>query len=287
MYPAIVDWLRHGPLPWLAWLVPIPGLMHAMVLVVVGGTFIRRVRYLGFSRQQALEAALAGAVSALVFTRVFYLVTRTRFWEMPLAELADGAKGTASWGAYLGGAVGLVVYALIVRINPLRLMDVGASVAALSCVVGRWNCFLIGDDFGRVTTLSWGIRYPAGSLAWRAHVRRGLIDDTAAWSLPVHPNQLLLAGMALVTFLITSRYWVRHRAEPGKTLGTFLIAYGATRFPVEFLRDPAGGGATGLLSHSQYMCIGFVATGLLLHFLLARVIPSTVNASQPWLYVRG
>ena len=107
MYPVIVDWLRHGPLPWLAWLVPIPGLMHAMVLVVVGGTFIRRVRYLGFTRQQALEAALAGAVSALVFTRVFYLVTRTRFWEMPLSELANGAKGTASWGAYLGGAIGL------------------------------------------------------------------------------------------------------------------------------------------------------------------------------------
>ena len=32
----------------------------------------------------ALEALLAAAVGALIGTRLFYLVTRTRFWEMSL-----------------------------------------------------------------------------------------------------------------------------------------------------------------------------------------------------------
>ncbi len=275
MYPAIVEWLRNSPMPWLAWLVPIPGLMHAMVLVAVGGLFLRRARYTGLGRQLALEAALAGAVGALVFTRVFYLLTRTRFWEVPLGELIDGSRGTASWGAYLGAALGLTAYAWLIRTNPLRLLDTAASVAALSCVVGRWNCFLIGDDFGRVTSLPWGIRYPVGSPAWRVHLRRGLIDADAGWSLPVHPNQILLSAAALVAFLVTSAYWRRHRDAPGRTLATFFLAYGALRFPVEFLRDPAAGGAAGLLSHSQYMCIGFVAAGLLMHRLFRRVPSQT------------
>jgi len=238
--------------------------MHAMVVVALGVVFVRRLARVGIPRQPALEAVLLGTAGALVFTRVFYLVTRTRFWEMPLAELVDGARGTASWGAYLGAVVGLWVWARWQRVKPLVVMDVAASTAALACVVGRWNCFLIGDDFGRPTTLPWGVAYPARSLPWKAHVARGWIEPDAVLSLPVHPNQLLLSGAALLTFLLTSWFWYRHQQQPGQTLALFFVTYGATRFPIEFLRDPAGGGATGILSHSQYMCLAFVAGGLLL-----------------------
>ncbi len=264
MYPRLFQWLHDGPLPWLAYLVPFPGVMHAMVVVALGVVFVRRLARVGIPRQPALEAVLLGTAGALVFTRVFYLVTRTRFWEMPLAELVDGARGTASWGAYLGAVVGLWVWARWQRVKPLVVMDVAASTAALACVVGRWNCFLIGDDFGRPTTLPWGVAYPARSLPWKAHVARGWIEPDAVLSLPVHPNQLFLSGAALLTFLLTSWFWYRHQQQPGQTLALFFVTYGATRFPIEFLRDPAGGGATGILSHSQYMCLAFVAGGLLL-----------------------
>lgn len=261
MYPAIVDWLRAGPLPWLAYLVPKPGILYAVVLLACCFFFVRRATKVGISSEHALEAVLAMAVGALIGTRVFYLVTRTRFWEMSPSQLIDGRLGTASWGAYLGGFIGIILYSRWRKFEVLRMTDIATSVAPIACTIGRWNCLIAGDDFGRVTTWAWGIRYPARSYPWHAHRRRGLIEQDAAWSLPVHPNQIVQSFVSFVVFLIVSAYWYRHRDEPGRTTGLFLMLYGLGRFCVEFLRDPAAGGAVGLLSHSQYMCLAFMLAG--------------------------
>jgi len=261
MYPAVVAWLHAGPLPWLALLVPKPGILYAVVLLACGVVFVHRVTKVGIGQDQALEALLSAAVGALVGTRAFYLVTRTRFWEMSPAQLIDGRQGTASWGAYLGAFLGLILYARWRRFRVLTLTDAATSAGPLACVIGRWNCLLAGDDFGRVTTWWWGIRYPAGSLPWNAHRRAGLIGPEATWSLPVHPNQIVQSLVSLAVFIIVSVYWYRNRQYPGRTTSLFLVLYGAARFVVEFLRDPAAGGADGLLSHSQYMCLAFIVSG--------------------------
>ena len=261
MYPAVVAWLHAGPLPWLALLVPKPGILYAVVLLACGVVFVHRVTKVGIGQDQALEALLSAAVGALVGTRAFYLVTRTRFWEMSPAQLIDGRQGTASWGAYLGAFLGLILYALWRKFSVLTLTDAATSAGPLACVIGRWNCLLAGDDFGRVTTWWWGIRYPAGSLPWNAHRRAGLIGPEATWSLPVHPNQIVQSLVSLAVFIIVSVYWYRNRQYPGRTTSLFLVLYGAARFVVEFLRDPAAGGADGLLSHSQYMCLAFIVSG--------------------------
>jgi phosphatidylglycerol:prolipoprotein diacylglycerol transferase len=264
MYPAVVAWLRAGPLPWLALLVPKPGILYAVVLLVCGAVFVRRVKRTGLDADRALEALLAAAVGALIGTRLFYLVTRTRFWELSPAQLIDGRQGTASWGAYLGAFLGLILYAGWRKSRVFILTDAATSVGPLACFIGRWNCLLAGDDFGRVTDWAWGIRYPAGSLPWNAQRRSGLIEADAAWSLPVHPNQIVQGVTSLVVFVIVSVYWYRHHDQPGRTTALFLMLYGTGRFFVEFLRDPAAGGADGLLSHSQYMCLAFIFVGAIL-----------------------
>ena len=280
MYPAIVAWLASGPLPWLAMLVPKPGLLYAVVLLACGAVFARRVTRVGIDSDRALEALLAAAVGALIGTRAFYLVTRTRFWEMSLAQLIDGRQGTASWGAYLGGFIGLILYSRWRGYQALQLTDAATSAAPLACVIGRWNCLIAGDDFGRVTSWPWGIRYPAHSLPWNAHRRAGLIGSDAAWSLPVHPNQIVQSITSFAVFVIVSLYWYRHRDQPGRTTALFLMLYGTTRFFVEYLRDPAAGGATGALSHSQYMCLGFVAGGVTLWSWLRRHPSSLPGAAS-------
>jgi phosphatidylglycerol:prolipoprotein diacylglycerol transferase len=274
MYPAIVAWLKAGPLPWLALLVPRPGLLYGVVLLVCGIIFVRRARRAGIDPDHALEALLCIAVGALVGTRLFYLVTRTRFWEMSLPQLIDARQGTASWGVYLGGIIGLWLYARWRKYPVLRLTDAATSVAALGGAIGRWNCLLAGDDFGRVTTWRWGIRYPAGSLPWNAQRHGGLIGPDAAWSLPVHPNQIVQSVTSFTVFAIVSLYWYRHREEPGRTTALFLLLYGASRFFVEFLRDPAAGGAAGMLSHSQYMCLAFILSGAALWWWQRRALVS-------------
>lgn len=274
MYPAIVSWLQSGPLPWLSYLVPKPGILYAVVLLACGFVFVRRATRVGISSERGLEALLAIAVGALIGTRLFYLVTRTRFWEMSPAQLIDGRLGTASWGVYLGGFIGLILYARWRKYPVLTMTDAATSAAALGCAIGRWNCLIAGDDFGRVTSWAWGIRYPARSLPWHAHRRRGLIEPDAAWSLAVHPNQIVQSVVSFTVFVIVSLYWYRHRDQPGRTTALFLMLYGTGRFFVEFLRDPAAGGAVGLLSHSQYMCLAFVTAGAALWWWQARLKPA-------------
>jgi phosphatidylglycerol:prolipoprotein diacylglycerol transferase len=110
--------------------------------------------------------------------------------------------------------------------------------------------------------VAWAVQFPAGSLPYRAQVAAGLLPPTAEASLAVHPFQLYLVVNGLVVFLIVTAIWRRWRDRPGVTFGAFLVIYGATRFPWEFLRDPAAGGASGLLSTSQWMCLLLIAGGI-------------------------
>ena len=53
MYPAVVAWLHAGPLPWLALLVPKPGILYAVVLLACGVVFVHRVTKVGIGQDQA------------------------------------------------------------------------------------------------------------------------------------------------------------------------------------------------------------------------------------------
>lgn len=265
MRPEIMRYLEGAGFGWLASLVPRPGLMYGIALVILTLVFLRRAQVAGLDRQRALEMVLSTAVGAVVGTRLFYLVTTGDLLRLEFLEWFELYRGTASWGAYLGGIAGSVLYTTLSRIPVWPYLDAAASVVALGPFVARWSCFLRGDDFGRVTDVPWAIRFPTGSLPWHAHVAGGLLPSTAEASLAVHPFQLYLLGNGLVVFLILTAIWRRWRDRPGVTFGAFLLIYGATRFPWELLRDPAAGGALarGLLSTSQWMCLLLVAGGIL------------------------
>ena len=87
----------------------------------------------------------------------------------------------------------------------------------------------------------------------------------AAWSLPVHPNQIVQSLTSLVVFVIVSVYWYRHHDQPGRTTALFLMLYGTgallRRVPARSRRAAA---PIGLLSHSQYMCLAFIVSGAVL-----------------------
>ena len=262
MRPEVMQYLEGAGLGWLAALVPRPGLMYGIALVILTFAYLRRARFAGLDHQRALEIVLAAAVGAVIGTRLFYLITTGDLLRLDFVEWFKLYRGTASWGAYLGGIIGTVLYTVFARIPVWPYLDTAASVVALGPFVARWSCFLRGDDFGRVTDVSWAIQFSAGSLPWQAHVAGGLLPSTAEASLAVHPFQLYLLVNGLVVFLILTAIWRRWRDRPGVTFGSFLLIYGATRFPWEFLRDPAAGGAHGLLSTSQWMCLLLIAGGI-------------------------
>ena len=238
-----------------------PGFVYALVFVALALLFYRRSLASGVPPGTALEVLLAGAAGAAIGTRLFHLVVSGDILRLPVSAWADTSQGTASWGAYLGGIAGVAAYAALTRVSPLPHLDVATSCAGLGDVIGRWACYLAGDDFGTVTSVPWAIQFPSGSLAHQAHVSRGLLDIGAPASLPVHPMQFYLMFNGLVVFLVTTAVWRRSRHRPGVTAAAFLLLYGSTRFWWEFFRDPGGRGAMVFPSTSQWMCMLLVLAG--------------------------
>ena len=130
MYPAIVAWLKAGPLPWLALLVPRPGLLYGVVLLMGGFIFVRRARKAGIADDHGLEALLCIAVGALVGTRLFYLVTRTRFWEMSLPQLIDALRKQKADDilVVVGGVIPAQDYAQLKKVGVAAIFGPGTNI---------------------------------------------------------------------------------------------------------------------------------------------------------------
>ncbi|HEY4320423.1 MAG TPA: prolipoprotein diacylglyceryl transferase family protein [Gemmatimonadales bacterium] len=260
MRPDLIAWLTTHGFTTLARVVPTSGAMYAAVFLICGWLLIRRARAIPLLADHAVDIWIAAGLGASVGARIYYLVINGKLWSTPFATWF-GHSGTGSWGAYVGASLLVAAYAYARKLPVWPWLDVAASIAPLGEVIGRWACWLAGDDFGKVTTVPWAIHFPQGSLAWQAQVARGELARSATESLAVHPQQFYLMINALLLFIVVSAVWSRNRARSGVTFAAYLLLYGATRFWWEFFRDPAAGGAAHGLSSSQWLCIGFVIVG--------------------------
>ncbi|MCB2407968.1 prolipoprotein diacylglyceryl transferase family protein [Hymenobacter lucidus] len=142
----------------------------------------------------------------------------------------------------LGGALAGTLTLLLLR-RPFgfswHVFDAFTLPMCAALMVQCVGCTLTGCCFGELTTGSWGITYPPGTLPYMWQASRGLLPVGAAQSLPIHPTQLyslLLAGAVGAVLLLN-----QHRAWPGgsrRLLHLGLLLTG--RFFIEFWRDPAG-----------------------------------------------
>ena len=94
--------------------------------------------------------------------------------------------------------------------------------------LGRIGCFLVNDDYGRPTTLPWGMKFPQGmppSTVANLRDQFGValpadLDPTTV--LAVHPTQLYEAGLMLAAFAVLWAW--RDRAKGlGWLFGLYLV----------------------------------------------------------------
>ena len=138
-----------------------------------------------------------GGLGFSSFSEVF------RIWE----------GGIVLYGSGIGAAVGFLLYRLL-RPFPVRpIMDTIAPAVALGIAIGRVGCFLNGCCFGDRCEMPWGVRFPGprpgqpGSPPWADQVRSRAIEETASWSLPVHPTQLYSAVDGLILMVLLLAYY--------------------------------------------------------------------------------
>jgi phosphatidylglycerol:prolipoprotein diacylglycerol transferase len=262
--PRIVDflntWFGTGVFDWL---VPDAATMYAVTMLVVLVVFVRRSKVSGLSQIHALGTTIWGMVGGLVGARVFWLLVHPDHWLSSPAVVFDVTGATASWGAYLGGVIGFTAYLLWRREPVLRYLDVVATVLGLGPFLGRWACFLNGDDFGRTSGVSWAVTFPHGSQPFTHHVRQGLLDPLADQSLAVHPVQLYLSLNGLLLFVVFTYLWKRYRFAPGTMFCLYWMAYAVSRFFIEFYRGSLPRTVLGVFNFPQLMTgIVFLAATL-------------------------
>ncbi len=169
----------------------------------------------------------ADAISIVAFVTVIGVVG-AKLWhvfEDPAALMHDPAgvlfdrAGFAWYGGLIAGVLTLMWQGRAVGTGPLGMLDLAAPAAAVGYGVGRIGCLVSGDgDYGKPTTLPWGMSFPHGLVPT---VQR--VQPTPIYEL-------------LGALIIAAILWRRGQRRPGELTGEYLLLSGIARFLVEFIR---------------------------------------------------
>jgi phosphatidylglycerol---prolipoprotein diacylglyceryl transferase len=216
------------------------------------------------------DLALWMFVGGLVGARAFYV---WQYWGTRIQTVGEAFKiwegGIVFYGSIMGGTAAFFLYWAL-RPFPLRpVLDVVAPALALGIAVGRLGCFLNGCCYGDRCDLPWAVSFPRGSSPWLDQVSRGLIDQGAPGSLPVHPTQLYSALDGLILLALLSAYYPLRRRD-GEVMALLMVTYPVTRFLIEHLRNDEGVFFAGM-TVSQNISIGLLLGGMFFWYRLSRL----------------
>jgi phosphatidylglycerol:prolipoprotein diacylglycerol transferase len=200
--------------------------------------------------------------------------------------------GMASHGGIAGVALFCLWYARKHKISWTGIGDTLVCGAPLGIFLGRIANFINGELFGRVTNVSWSVKFPTelthndfvtqgGDLSLAADVQnaglqhspdiiaffeqhRGGRAELEAILHPRHPSQLYEAlgeGLFLTLILLAIRIKFP-RLPHGILTGLFFILYALARIALEFVRQPDSGSELILgLTKGQFFSTFMIVTG--------------------------
>jgi phosphatidylglycerol:prolipoprotein diacylglycerol transferase len=246
----------------------------------------RRLRREGADGEIAWDAAMWIFISGIIGGRLFYVAEyHTRFfgpdpvtgkvrtaWEtfVALINLPDG--GLVLYGGLIFAPLAYYAYCRIRGVRALPFADIAVTSIFLGLMFGRLGCLLHGCCFGGVSSVPWAITFPPKSVPFNALVERGLIEETAACSMPLHPAQIYDAFSGALLALMTWAYYP-YRRRSGEVLAIGWIAYPINRFMIEFLRSDEPGQFGTSLTIAQWVSMGLCAAGVGYYLFLQKRSP--------------
>lgn len=219
----------------------------------------------GFSAKDVEDLVFYGVLGVILGGRLGYVLfyKPAVYFADPLSIFKIWTGGMSFHGGLLGVIIALAVFARRRRVNYLDLGDFVAPLVPLGIAAVRFANYINGELWGRVTSLPWGMVFPA-----------------AGDGLARHPSQLYqMAGEGLLLFALL--WWYSARPRPrGAVFGAFLVGYGLLRFLAEFAREPDAflGPVLGPFTMGQVLCVPMLAVGF---WMLARARRSGPAGAGP------
>jgi phosphatidylglycerol---prolipoprotein diacylglyceryl transferase len=213
----------------------------------------------------AISIVAVSTVAGILGAKLWHVLeTPHVLFHHPADVLFDRA-GFAWYGGLIVGILTLLWQARVYKLGSLQMLDLAAPAASVGYGVGRLGCLISGDgDYGKPTTLPWGMSFP-----------NGLVPTLQK----VHPTPIYeLLGALFIAWIL----WRRGRPENprplGQITGEYLVLSGVARFLVEFIRiNPR---ILWGLTNAQFASLGAAAFGLGL-VLYARAHASAARAKVP------
>ena len=219
------------------------GVLLAIAALVGIWLFGRELARRGLPRS-AVDAAIAGVIGGLIGAKVLWTVEF--LGDQPVTDLLF-SRGGVSWFGGLIGGVGTGLWMLRRRRLPaIPVLAAATPALAVGHAIGRVGCFLVGDDYGRPSTLPWAVAFPEG------------LPPTA---VPVHPTQIYEA-IPLVGIAWALIRWRRADVPDRVVLGRYLVLAGSTRFAIEFIRVNTQ--ILGPFTLAQLISLGLVTLGMVM-----------------------
>lgn len=265
MRPRIIDFLlQQFHTSYVIYLIPKGIVIYIVAISIVFWLFVKRCENSGLSKYYSLGIGIIAICSGIVGARVFYLLQHLDTVLVTPGLMFKLGPGTASWGAYIGGLLGFIIYVKIKKLDTLKYLDVSGSTLGLGPFIGRWACFLNGCCFGSPTSLPWAVRYPSNSFVYQSQLGTGMISKEESLSLPVHPVQIYSSLAGLLLFFLLTIFWKKHRIYPGVTFLTYWAIYCMLRFGDDFFRGDHNQYFIFNLSLSQIICLIIILIALFL-----------------------
>ena len=131
----------------------------------------RLARNLSSDTQPITSAALYGLIAGVVGARLLYVALNLdQFRGRPLAALAVWEGGLVLLGGVILAVIVLMGFLLYYKLPVRHYLDILAVGVMIGVAFGRIGCFLIGDCYGKPTTLPWGVRFPYNSYPYISQI---------------------------------------------------------------------------------------------------------------------
>jgi phosphatidylglycerol:prolipoprotein diacylglycerol transferase len=258
-----------------------------------------RAKKKGLDKECVLDMAIIAIVTGFLGAKLLFVIVNFRdFLEAPLSFL--GSSGFVVYGGIIAGVACCILYCHFKKIKFLQYFDIIMPEVAIAQGFGRIGCFLAGCCYGRVTTSSFGVVFPADSFAPSGVKLIPTQLISAVGDFVIAAVLIIIADIVVVRFSNKTEIEEHQNLESdisklenqninqnneteqnpnqnieigksGKLDGLqsgdigaiYLILYGIGRFAIEFLRDDLRG-AVGALSTSQFISLFIVAGGIVI-----------------------
>ncbi len=228
---------------------------------------------LGSESMEYLESsergAMAGRISVESLEAAREVVVGYEFVHDPLKLILIWEGGLVMYGGMIGG----ILFALYgFKKHQMRIwnsLDTGMISAFVGLAVGRWGCFLVGDDFGKVVTgenakLGFPFTLTVPDAAWMRANPESLFGLELAGKT-LWATQVFMRFNAVLVALLGYTV-LKHRKWCGQAAAAMVIYYSISRFIIENFRGDKIRGVwfDGQISTSQLISVVGFLVGILL-----------------------